>query len=95
MKRLRRWAAGVPALMFGLTVAAAAVAQDFGDEAKFGQFKTAPKAPDSEDAAMAAQSADMILGIPANTLFFVAAGAIAIFWFTVGGGRKAKLERPH
>lgn len=93
--RLKRRLAGLSAWLFGVGVAAVAAAQDFGDGAKFGQFKTAPKAPDAEDAAMAAQSADMIFGIHANTLFFVAAGAIAIFWFTVGGGRKAKLERPH
>ncbi len=93
--RLSRVASGAAAAAFCLTVAAAAAAQGMGENAQAKHFKSAPKAPDPEDAALAAQTGDMIFGIPANTIFFVAAGAIAIFWFTVGGGRKAKLERPH
>jgi hypothetical protein len=92
--QLSRIASGAAAAAFCLTVAAAAAAQGLGEKTQANRFKSAPKAPEPEDAALAAQTGDMILGIPANTIFFVAAGAIAIFWFTVGGGRKAKLERP-
>jgi len=35
----------------------------------------------------------MILGVPVNTIFFVAAGVIAVLWFTLGGGRKPKVTR--
>ena len=58
-----------------------------------GRFQAAPKSPEAEavDAEAAAQAGDMILGIPANTIFYVAVGVIALFWFTMGGGRKAKV----
>ena len=35
----------------------------------------------------------MILGVPANTIFFVTAGVLALLWFTLGGGRKPKVTR--
>lgn len=38
--------------------------------------------------------ADYILGIHVNTLFFIGAGVAAVLWFTIGGGRKAKLGGP-
>ena len=60
------------------------------------QFKAAPAAPPTEEEAKAAAEAaaligDTILGIPLNTIFFVAAAVIALFWFTIGGGRKPKV----
>jgi len=82
---LARWAAGAAAAAFCLTVAAMAAAQGTGGQRSGAAFKQAPKSVEAE-----AQGVDMILGIPANTIFFVAAGVIAIFWFTVGGGRRAK-----
>jgi hypothetical protein len=87
-----RCAAGVSAFSLGITVAAIATAQQqniFEQPAK-GRFQEAPKAPEAE-AEAAAQATDMIFGIPANTIFYVAAGVIALFWFTMGGGRKAKV----
>ena len=51
-----------------------------------GRFKAVPKADD--DAGL-----DMIFGIPANTLFFAAVGVFALYWFTLGGGRKAKINK--
>jgi hypothetical protein len=72
----------------GITVAAMAAAQSGKS------FKMAPKAPEAEvEAAAASDSLDMILGVPVNTIFFVAAGMIAVFWFTLGGGRKPKVTR--
>lgn len=78
-----RCAAAVSNFALGVTVAAVAHAA--------GNFKAAPKPP--EAAAAAESEPTMILGYDANTLFFVAAGAIAVFWFTVGGGRKPKLNK--
>ncbi len=87
--RLGRCAAGISTGALGITVAAMAVAQSGGN------FKAAPKSAEAEavDAAAAAGMPDMILGIHVNTLFFVAAGVIAVLWFTLGGGRKAKVSR--
>ena len=86
--RLGRCAAGISTGALGITVAAMAAAQSGKN------FKVAPKAPDAEaEAAAASDSIEMILGIPVNTLFFVAAAVIALFWFTFGGGRKPKVGR--
>ncbi len=86
--RLGQCAAGISTCALGLTVAAMAAAQSGKT------FKVAPKAPEAEaEAAAASDSIDMILGIPVNTIFFVAAGVIAVLWFTLGGGRKAKVTR--
>ena len=91
--QLGRCVAGVSTCTLGITVAAMAMAQQntFEKPAK-GRFQAAPKSPDAEvDAEAAAQATDMIFGIPANTIFYVAVGVIALFWFTMGGGRKAKV----
>ena len=82
-----RCAAGVSTFTLGITVAAMAVAAS--------KFKEAPKSAEVEaQAAAAADSAPtMILGIEANTIFFIAAGVAALFWFTLGGGRKPKVSR--
>jgi hypothetical protein len=88
-----RCAAGVSAFSLGITVAAIAMAQQpnaFGKPEK-SRFQAAPKAPDAEVAEAGAQAPDMILGIEANTIFFVAAGIVAVFWFGFSGGRKAKI----
>ncbi len=86
--RLGQCAAGISTGALGITVAAMAVAQSGGN------FQTAPKAPEADvEAAAASDSIEMILGISVNTLFFVAAGVIALFWFTLGGGRKPKVSR--
>jgi len=84
--RLGQCAAGISTCALGLTVAAMAAAQSGKN------FKVAPKAPDAE-AEAAASTTDMILGVPVNTIFFVAAGVIAVAWFTLGGGRKPKVTR--
>ena len=87
--RLGRCVAGVSTCTLGITVAAMAMAQQKPSK---GRFQAAPKSPDAEvDAEAAAQATDMIFGIPANTIFYVAVGVIALFWFTMGGGRKAKV----
>ncbi len=87
--RLGQCAAGISTCALGITVAAMAAAQSGKN------FKAAPKSAEAEaaDAAAAAAAPDMILGIPVNTLFFVAAGVIAVLWFTLGGGRKPKVTR--
>jgi hypothetical protein len=58
-----------------------------------GNFKAAPKsaATEAAEADAAAAAPDMIFGISANTIFFVAVGVIALLWFTIGGGRKPKV----
>ena len=86
--RLGRCMAGVSTFTLGISVAAIAMAQQ--KPAK-GRFQTAPKSPEAVDAGAASQAGDMIFGIPSNTVFFVAVGVIALFWFTMGGGRKAKV----
>ena len=84
-----RCAAGISTCMLGITVAAMAVAQSGGN------FKAAPKsaATEAAEADAAAAAPDMIFGISANTIFFVAVGVIALLWFTIGGGRKPKVTR--
>ncbi len=93
--RLGRCAAGVSTFTLGISVATIAMAQqeNIYEKPAKGRFQTAPRSPDAEaaDAEAAAQAGDMILGIPANTIFFVAVGVVALFWFTMGGGRKAKV----
>ncbi len=89
-----RCAAGISACMLGITVAAMAVAaqQNIFEKPSSGRFKAAPKPPETEaDAEAAAAASDMIFGISANTIFFVAVGVIALLWFTIGGGRKPKV----
>jgi hypothetical protein len=87
--RLGQCAAGISTAALGITVAAMAMAQSRAG------FQTAPKSAEAEAAEAEAASAmpDAILGIPVNTMFFVAAGVIALFWFTLGGGRKPKVSR--
>ena len=88
--RLGRCIAGVSTFTLGISVAAMTMAQQNPSK---GRFQAAPKTPEAEaaDAEAAAQAGDMIFGIPANTVFFVAVGVVALFWFTMGGGRKAKV----
>ena len=82
---------GISTFALGITVTAMAVAA--------GNFKAAPKSAEAETAAVAAADAaadsepTLILGYDANTLFFIAVGAVALFWFTLGGGRKPKVTR--
>jgi len=85
--RLGQCAAGISTTALGIAVAAMAAAQSGKS------FKVAPKSAETEAAEAAAEAAapDMILGIQVNTIFFIAAGVIAVFWFTLGGGRKAKV----
>ena len=87
--RLGQCAVGISTTALGIAVAAMAMAQSGKS------FKMAPKSPEAEaaEAAAAAGTPDMILGVPVNTIFFVAAGVIALFWFTLGGGRKPKISR--
>jgi hypothetical protein len=95
--RLGQCAAGISACALGITVAAMAAAQqqNIYEKPAKGRFLAAPKSAEAEaaEAAAAAGMPDVILGIPVNTLFFVAAGVIAVLWFTLGGGRKAKVNR--
>ena len=89
-KSVHRRTAGIlaGAAVLALTLPVAALAQNATRSSGNRHFTSAP-VPKADEAA----EADMILGIPANTIFFVAVVAIGIFWFTLGGGRKAKLER--
>lgn len=88
-----RCAAGVSAFSLGISVAAMAMAQqqNIYMKAEKNRFQSAPSTPDPEAAEAAAQAPDMIFGIEANTIFFVAAGVVAVFWFGFSGGRKAKI----
>ncbi|MFQ5565987.1 MAG: hypothetical protein ACE5EU_06465 [Paracoccaceae bacterium] len=93
-RRLGRYVAGISTTALGISVAAMAAAQmqNIYEEPTKGRFQAVPKSSDADPEAAAAAT-DMILGIPVNTIFFVAAGGIAVFWFTFGGGRKAKVSR--
>ena len=90
---LGRCAAGISTCTLGITVAAMAMAQqqNIYEKPSGSRFKAAPRAPDADSADAAGGSIDMIFGIPANTIFFVAVAAFAVFWFTFGGGRKPKI----
>ena len=96
-RRLGRCAAAVSTCTLGITVAvmAAAQQQNIYEQSEGSQFKAAPLSAEAAAAKAEAASAmpDVILGIPVNTMFFVAAGVIAVFWFTLGGGRKPKITR--
>lgn len=92
---LMRQCAGLATFAFCLVVTAMAMAQQhnpFDPKANKGggQFKAAPV---SEDAEAASGGLDYIMGVHINTLFFVTAGLIGIYWFTMGGGRKARVSR--
>ncbi len=92
--RLGQCAAGTSTCALGITVAvmAAAQQQNIYEESTKPLWQQAPEA-EAADAAAAAAAPDMILGIPVDTMFFVAAGVMAVFWFTLGGGRKPKVSR--
>jgi hypothetical protein len=84
---LRRFMAGIGTFALAALVATQVEAQLMGGGAKAGkQFMSAPKAQVEE------ASGDMIFGIPANTIFFVAVAVAAVLWFTLGGGRRAKVR---
>lgn len=51
-------------------------------------FIPAPTLPTGKDSAL-----DSILGVDVNVIFFVAVAVIGVLWFTIGGGRKAKVKR--
>ena len=54
------------------------------------EFKSVPGAAEEGGG----EDPDMILGlIHANTLFFIALGVFAVFWFLFGGGRRANIGR--
>lgn len=92
--RIARYAAGASAFALCFTFSTMILAQNLYDKPATSRFKAAPKPPDPEaDAEAAAQATDYIFGIHVNTIFFVAAGIIAVLWFTVGGGRKPKVTR--
>ncbi len=81
-----RQCAGLATFVFCLAVTAMAMAQ----QSSSGRFKAAPVPQGAEEGG---EGLDYILGIHVNTIFFVAVVAIGIFWFTLGGGRKAKVGR--
>ena len=89
-----RQCAGLATFAFCLVVTAMAMAQQnpFDPKVKAGAggFKQAPK---PEDAEAAAEGLDYIMGFHVNTIFFVTAALIGIYWFTLGGGRKPKVSR--
>jgi hypothetical protein len=96
--RLGQYAAGISTAALTVSVAAMAMAQQQNIYMKEAgaQFKAAPAPPPTEVEADAAAEAaalvgDTIFGMPVNTIFFVTAGVIALFWFTIGGGRKPKV----
>lgn len=61
--------------------------------AQAASFKPAPQ-PAEEGGTVQSQGPDTILGlVHINTAVFIAVGAIALYWFVFGGGRKAKFDR--
>ena len=95
-RRLGQGAAGISTFTLAITVAALAMAQqqNIYEKPTGSRFKAAPKPPGAEGEAEAASAGlEVIMGVHVNTLFFVATGVIALFWFTIGGGRKPKVTR--
>ena len=92
-----RQCAGLCTFVFCFAVTALAMAGqnpfDPKANASSGRFKEAPKPPSEEEAEVAAEGLSHIMGIHVNTIFFVTAAVIGIYWFTMGGGRKAKVSR--
>lgn len=86
---VRRFMAGIGTFALAALVATQVEAQllggGAGSAAKAGKHFVSAPVPKAEE------GGDMIFGIPANTIFFVAAGIAAVLWFTVGGGRKVKV----
>lgn len=92
--RFGRAAAAASVAWLSLTVTVMAQTQNIYEKPSSGRFKAAPKAVDPEaDAQAASDATEFILGIHVNTIFFVAAAAIGLLWFTVGGGRKPKVTQ--
>jgi hypothetical protein len=94
--RFARYGAAASVAWFSLCVTAAAQIGTNPFKAKTGAaFKGAPPPPpDPEAQAKAAEEAtNYVLGVHVNTIFFVAAAVIGVLWFTLGGGRKAKVTR--
>lgn len=89
--RAKRFGTEISILALTLPIAAGARAQETPQASGNRHFTAAPAPKSVEDEAAAT---DVILGIPVNTIFFVAVAVIAVLWFTLGGGRKAKLGRP-
>lgn len=86
----RRWARLSDVLLAGvltLYVPVAAYAQTKPASGTGNRHFSAAPVPKSDEEA---NSLDYIMGVHVNTLFFVAVGVFALFWFTLGGGRKAK-----
>ena len=82
-------AAGIGAVRRCLQRPALGVALLAPGLARAASFKQAPGIEKPEES-----DSDMILGVVhANTRFFVALGVFAVFWFLLGGGRKAKVGR--
>jgi hypothetical protein len=90
-----RLTVGAATLSLSLSVAAIARAQNSFGQDSGSRFKAAPRSAEAEAEAeaAAANGPEMILGIDVNTIFFIAAAVIAVFWFTLGGGRKPKVSR--
>lgn len=90
-----RCAAGIfVCLLIVSTAPIVHAAQNIYEKPAKARFQAAPIAPPTEaELAEAATAPTMILGVPANTIFFVTAGVLALLWFTLGGGRKPKVTR--
>jgi len=60
--------------------------QDQGSGSKHFTAAPVPK-PDEEEAT---DSIEAAIGIPTNALFLIVVTVIGLYWFTIGGGRRAK-----
>ena len=87
-RRLARYGAGLSTGVLAASVAVMATAQQ-ATKGSGPRFSAAPNASDAEGDSLIG---DAILGIPVNTIFFIAVGVIALIWFTIGGGRKPKIS---
>ena len=89
-RRLGELSAGISTCALGIAVASTVVVQNVYGQTG-GKFQAAPNAP--EAGGDASSGFDEVLGVSVNTLFFIAAGVVAVFWFAFGGGRKVKVGR--
>ena len=83
------WALNAAAVLaLTLPVAMPAQAEDSPQTTGNPNFIPAPSILSSKDG-----SFDTILGVHVNVIFLVAVVVVALLWFTIGGGRKAKVKR--
>jgi hypothetical protein len=86
--RAARVLSSAAALALTLPVTGLAQSQDAPQASGNPNFIPAPLVLGEGDGSLSS-----IFGVDVNVIFFVAVAVVAVLWFTIGGGRKAKMKR--